>query len=357
MLIIFSQIPLFSQSKDVKPNETFDKVIHSVQRSSNREERYNRVMQHFSRRQCTTNQLLDACYYMPNDKIKYRLCLIAYPHIIDKNNFFDIYDVFSQLSYAIRLYHNIQAMDWDLDYGNNYEDYSSYIDDKYSSINFPSVDGYTGLRGDHCDLPMSENDFKYFFNGLSLDTNDDLQLQSVKQKLTQHCFSTAQIMKLGLELQLEKNRLAFLKFAINKCFDVENFIESLQIINHTYYKDDLKVFIKKHLVSTSPIPVPDNNIDCYTNTKEFSEIRSIIQDQNFSDQQKKAAKRYIAKRCLSVEQLKEIVSIFRFDNNKLEIIMYLYDYIPFKDDIYTFKNELRYLNSKQKLDRFILDKE
>ena len=352
ILVLLMHKQVLAQNDYTNSNREFNEFLVSIQSNANGEVRYDNAMQYFLSEWCTTLQLLDVCYYMPNDTIKYQLCLAAYPKIIDKNNFFNIYDTFSTLSYAVRLYHNTQATDGSLGSDNNPSNNTDY-----SSIDFPSSDGYVGLTGVNCNLPMAQNDFNYFFNGLLLDNNDNQQLEFLKQQVTTHCFSTAQIMKLGLVLQLEKNRLAFLKFALNKCFDMENFMKSLQVISHTYYKDDLKMYIQDYLGSIDPdtMPYPDNY--CHVNSEEFSQILISIKDQNFSDKQKEMAKQNIEKKCLSMEQLKEIVSLFNFDKDRLEVIKYLYDYSPAPDKMYTFRGMLKFLSSKQELDTFLINKE
>ena len=58
-----------------------------------------------------------------------------------------------------------------------------------------------------------------------------------------------------------------------------------------------------------------------------------------------------------MEQLKEIVSIFSFEKDRLEVIKYLYDYAPFPDKMYTFRGMLKFLSSKQEFDKFLIDKQ
>ena len=354
ILVLLMHNQVLAQKHKVSSDKVFKEFVVSIKSSANRDVRYDHARQYFLSEWCTTLQLLDVCYYMPNDKVKYQLCLTAYPKIIDKHNFFNIYDAFSTLSYAVRLYHNTQARDGSLE-----PDHYPNPDRDYSAIDFPIADGYVGETGVNCSLPMAENDFNYFFSRLLFDKNDNQQLEFLKRQVTMHCFSTAQIMTLGLELQLEKNRLTFLKFAFNKCFDMGNFIKSLQLISHTYYKDDLRMYIEDHFVSSGPdtMPVPYPVIDCYVDDEEFSQVVISIKDQKFSSKQKEMAKKHIEKKCLSMEQLREVVSIFSFEKDKLEVIKYLYDYAPYPNKMHTFRGMLTFLSSKQEFDRFLIDKQ
>jgi hypothetical protein len=49
--------------------------------------------------------------------------------------------------------------------------------------------------------------------------------------------------------------------------------------------------------------------------------------------------------------------LFHMDDEKLEIIKYLYDYITDTSKMYEFRNEFRYPSAKSKLDEFLITKE
>lgn len=336
----------------------FDSFIVTIQKNPNGQNRYSSAIKYFSNRRITVSQLLEVCYFMPNDEAKYALCLSVYPHIIDKNNFFSVYDAFSKFSYAIKLYHATQSLDNSVseDINTGY-DHSSHQNNNYSTINFPDIYNYRGSVGVGCSVPMAEHDFNHLVNNLMLDGKDGQRLELLKQQVSTYCFSVAQIMKLGLELQLEKTRLNFLKFAFGKCFDMDNYMETLQIISHSYYKDDLKDYILSHQAPMhEPTRVAHRPIDnCFTTPEQFAQIKTAIKDQKFKDDQMKMAKMNIAKKCLSMEQLKSIVAMFSFDDDRLELIKYLYNYAPYPGEMGIFRDELTFLSNKQEFDKFILE--
>ncbi len=235
-LIIFTLILIssmtkqgFAQNNGTHSDDKFRACMVSIKSSENNQVQYKNATQYFSNEWATTLQLQDVCYYLPNDKLKFRLCMMAYPNIIDKNNFARIYDLFSTFSYVIKLYHNTQAKD------------------------------------------------------------DSLEFES-------------------------------------------------------------------HPNGGSSSNTPSEN-DCDTSDEEFSHILTAIKDQRFANAQKQAAKIYIEKKCLSMNQLQQIVSLLTMDADKLELIKYSYDYAPFPEKMYAFRNLLTFLVSKQKLDQFLIDKQ
>ncbi|GEM_PF-6192586 len=218
-----------AQNNGAHSSDKFSACMRSIKSSQNHQVRYNNATQYFLNEWSTTRQLQDVCYYLPNDELKFQLCMAAYPKIIDKNNFAKIYDSFFTFSYVIRLYHNTQAKDGSLEYEHN-----------------PNG-GY-------------------------------------------------------------------------------------------------------------PSTIPTEN-DCNTGAEEFSHILTAIKEQTFANAQKRAAKIYIAKKCLSMNQLQQIVSVLTMDGDRLEIIKYLYDYAPFPEKMYAFRKVLTFSVSKKKLDQFLIDKQ
>jgi hypothetical protein len=91
--------------------------------------------------------------------------------------------------------------------------------------------------------------------------------------------------------------------------------------------------------------------------EEYSHIMTAIKDQSFSNERKQMAKKYIAKKCFSFEQLKPMPSLFSSDSDKLELIKYMYDYIDFPEKMYQFRDELTFSSSKTEFDQFLVDKE
>ena len=89
----------------------FSNAIITIQTTSNQQTRYTNALNYFSNTHATTKQLQDVCFYLNNDQEKYNLCVAAYPNIIDKNNFINIYNSFSSISNAIKLYRDTQAKD------------------------------------------------------------------------------------------------------------------------------------------------------------------------------------------------------------------------------------------------------
>ena len=97
-----------AQSSQWSASNKFKNCMTSMQSTNDEQTRFNYAMNYFLTEHSTTIQLQDACHFLYSDQKKYELCLAAYPNVLDKDHFFDVYNTFSTFSYAIRLYHNTQ---------------------------------------------------------------------------------------------------------------------------------------------------------------------------------------------------------------------------------------------------------
>ena len=116
--LIIAMVLSFSITKNIEAqniswstSDGFSNTIVTIQTTNNQQTRYTNALNYFSSTHATTKQLQDVCFYLNNDQEKYNLCVAAYPNIIDKNNFINIYNSFSSISNAIKLYRDTQAKD------------------------------------------------------------------------------------------------------------------------------------------------------------------------------------------------------------------------------------------------------
>lgn len=304
----------------------------------------------------SVSQLIELCYLFSEDATRFRLSRKAYKNIVNKKDFFDVYDIFKQLSYAIKLYDFTVKFDS----GNYDQPYDEdYKNTDYTGISFPYYTNYTGPTGINCKLPISDTDFEYLFNKINLERDVNKNLLKLKEIVARKCLATTHVMKLALLLDLEQDRLHFLKFAYNKTFDMNNFYQSQQIISHSYYKDDLIRYIDNYNAENIDNPFEEIIIEeeCIVENDEHQAIIKAIKDARFSVEMKKLAKHYISTRCFSMEQYKPIFTLFVYENDRLEIMKFTYDYAPYPNKMFMFANLLRFHSSKTAYNNYIMQRE
>ena len=335
LVLLFVTIITFAQNN--KSYTTFK--ANTLNNSRAYETTLNKTINFFTHNEVYVADLIDACLYLPNEKLKYKLCVKAYPNIIDKERFFKVYDTFSSLAYAMKLYHKTQAKEL-----NQFEEVYEY----------PSTYMYQGLVKDNCSNYMSHSDFRAFVNDLHLTQNDTRNIRILKKAIYGHCLSTKQIMQLTEQLYNEESRYNFLQFAYDYAYDLENYPYSLQLLNSKRNKTSLAQFIQSEIEKLHTNNTSINN--CYVEVSEFNYIIKTIKSENFRNEKLDIAKQHIAKNCLDLAQLKAIVKLFSFDDDKLNLLKYSFEYIQHNREYYQLRALLTFPNNKRSFDQFLLTK-
>ncbi|MFN5183335.1 MAG: DUF4476 domain-containing protein [Bacteroidota bacterium] len=96
----------------------------------------------------------------------------------------------------------------------------------------------------------------------------------------------------------------------------------------------------------------NNNAGCFNamSAAEFNDAKKSIQSKPFDDTKLKIAKQVADNNCLSVEQIKGVIALFSFEDNKLDFAKYAYDRCTEKrnyykvGDVFTFDSNVQELN-------------
>lgn len=311
---------------------TFKKELN--QKKYTTEIALDKALNYSSHNDIYVSELIDACRFFSSDRRKYRICVNAYPKIIDKRNFFQVYDLFRNFSFAIQLYHNTQANQ-----------------NKIPQIDYPNALYYRGLTTNSCNQPIPEYQFKSIYNEIHNRRNYNNRV--LEDLISNNCLSTKQIMKLTEKLQNTRDRFDLLKFAFQFSYDLENFYYTEQLINDNYLRQQLNRFIDQEITRLN------NHVgfdDCRPlSQNEYDYILKSIKDESFTKERLKLAKQHIKRNCFSTKRIGAIVNGFSFDKDKLNILKFSYQYCPNKDQFYRLKKTLSFSRYKREFDQFLLD--
>ncbi len=100
-----------------------------------------------------------------------------------------------------------------------------------------------------------------------------------------------------------------------------------------------------------------NNNDNYMqpmNSRTFDQFKQVLRNESFDNTRLVVAKQTIATNYFSSAQVKEIVLLFSFENSKLEIAKYCYQYTVDKNNYFILNDAFSYSSSKEELARFML---
>jgi hypothetical protein len=110
--------------------------------------------------------------------------------------------------------------------------------------------------------------------------------------------------------------------------------------------------------NASSNPASKSN-SCYypVSSADFNAVKSSIEGKDFEDTKLSTAKQAIkSKGCFSTAQIKEILGIFDFEDSKLEIAKFSYDYCSDKDNYYQVSEVFDFDASTEELNQFLENK-
>lgn len=109
------------------------------------------------------------------------------------------------------------------------------------------------------------------------------------------------------------------------------------------------------VVRRPAIPGYSGPIGCEWPVEEasVSQMKKSIDNQSFSDQRMTVAKQATRNMCLTVNQVKEVIGLFTFEDSKLEYAKFAYDYTYDIGNYYMLNDAFTFSSSVDELNRFI----
>lgn len=270
----------------------------------------------------------------------------AWFNTVDKENFYFVYDEFAYFSTVFMLHDYILSVETrPTDYLPPYE--------PPVTLNFPALDypAYENYRGpSNCNYPIREDDFLQLAAQVSANNSESNRLLLLTQIAQNNCLSTAQAMKLSSMLQSEPNRLTFFRTAILSVFDLGNLPFGAQMFAHIPNRSAYNEMISRPV----PVPQPIEQVECFVPAGEFSQALESIKMESFNSTKLTLAKQILrSKKCFTVSQVKEIARLFSFDDSRLEIAKYAWDYTIDRDNYYQVADVFTFSSNKENLMKFL----
>ena len=172
--------------------------------------------------------------------------------------------------------------------------------------------------------------------------NENMRLAKMKELASEYCLTTDQV-KQGCEILIKDfNRLDFVETAYINIVDKENFYEVYDAFSKFSSVMRLHDFVQNFtmIIPTEPPHTPHNPnfphnpnnpppplTPCYVGQADFQLILESIKKEAFSETKVSLTKQILSsKNCFTTSQIKEMVQLFDFEEPKLEIAKYAYDY-------------------------------
>lgn len=185
---------------------------------------------------CSVNGLLT------NDLAKLDVTKIAYPNIVDRENFLDVCDVFSRFSNAIKLYHFINENTSYNDYYNNNQNNPNFNnqDNNYTP---PVHSPYPPVVNTTCSV--SNDDMNAIVQAINKESFASTKVKICKEIVSnKRCFKASQVKEIIRLFSFESDRLEIAKYAYDFTADKENYFVVHDALEFSDSKEALTDYIK-----------------------------------------------------------------------------------------------------------------
>lgn len=287
--------------------------------------------------------------YDDHDKLEF--CKMAFVKTTDKDNFYDVYDAFAFFSSAFRLHDYVISMR-----GNNTVTttitnvITTPNDIQFPVLPYPDYNQYLGPTG--CMLPIDETSFMNYAREIKNSRiSEQAKVEYAKSLISTQCLSTSQIMKIATLLTVENSKLDLLKFAIPRVYDRNNYSHAQHVLSSQPLKND---FLNALFGQPNNTNNQNTQTPCTVSDNDFNDIKKTISNTSFSSSKITIGKQAVqAKKCFTVKQIKELLGLYSFDDSKLEMAKFCYDYCIDKSNYYQINDVFSFTSSKDNLTEYI----
>lgn len=245
-----------------------------------------------------------------------------------------------------------------------------------------SVYAQPGYHNRNCRTALPDNMFRQRHKAILAARSENQRAELAKILALDECLNSAQVKSVADILKNDFHKLDFAKNAYRNTIDKENFYDVFDSFSHFSTAFLLYDFIQELRATNYPIDyLPpsqhDNKNDnggyppyggnypnndpgqgpCRIHQKELSNMLETIRNESFDKTKLTLTKNILQSNpCFRTEQVKEIIELFSFEDSKLEISKFAYDYTVDKGNYYIIADSFSFSSSKDQLMKFLQSK-
>ena len=223
----------------------------------------------------------------------------------------------------------------------------------------------TGLHAQNCRGPINPRMFQSQLQQLRAMPQESARFRTAMQQFEPFCMTSAQVYQVCGLLGQDAYRIDFAYVSHARVLDPENFYDvydSFQLLSSAFRLHDLiggmgieLVPIPQPLPAPAPAPLPQPI--CEVQAQELSEIKGLVKAASFKDSMEKQAKMMIkSKQCFRADQIVDLLSVFSFEDSKLTVAKYAFDYCVDTHNYFRVVNAFTFKSHQDDLTKFISER-
>ncbi len=355
LVLIFLQVSVYAQPlPKPMPENIFLQELNRLKMARPEQKKLSMACDLVRRNSILTIQAKKVAALFANDYFRLEFMQCIYSSIYDEENIYDLYDAFSSFSAVMRFHDFIEGQSQRQNRHGRYRD-AYGRDYSFPEYDYPSYNNYNDES--LCDRPISEDEFDEVVVQILSLRDDDARIQAATRIAEANCLTVSQIMKLGSIIEKEQKRLEYLKRSYDRAYDVKNYSYGNQLFKDKVYLNEFDNFVRERRNRTSRDDGRDrrpNSGYCRISEQEMAEIVGSVKQQSFDNTRLETTKQIVrAKQCFSVYQIKQLLELFSFENNRLELAKFCYNYCTEKSDYYKLNSSFTFSGSVDELNKYI----
>ncbi|MDF2456205.1 MAG: hypothetical protein K0R51_2198 [Cytophagaceae bacterium] len=193
----------------------------------------------------------------------------------------------------------------------------------------------------------------------------------IKQAVSSYYVTVSQVKEMLRLISVEQYRLDMAKFLYDRTCDQANYFEVNALLNAGRVRD-LEEYLKKKRGNGQPSNGQMYNqqnsssrneqsgnrpsrscVHGSMSEQDFDDLQSVVRSTSFSDSKQNVIKEAVPGHCISAVQVKQLMSLFSFEADKLSVAKYLYPYTSDQQNYFKVNDMFSFSTSVDELKKYI----
>ncbi|GEM_PF-6239850 len=221
------------------------KKNHKKAAVDKKQRKFNKAMNYVVSRKISSSELIELCSTFKNEVKRYKIARKAYKNVKDKGNYFKVYDLFTRMSLAIKLYHNTQAKDMiNRKIKQNNEEVILHDDRDQEHMEDPvNPDMFDVDNNYPVTNTVSDREYMHHVKMVSAIGFNSEKLETIKKLIDKHNYTPDQIAGLVEKLNMDVDRLKALKFAAKYIHSSEERYAMSRLLRYRAYMKEYNDYL------------------------------------------------------------------------------------------------------------------